>query len=157
MSIEPVRANVEVRQAPPMAFELFTGRMGEWWQNKTPGDNPAVAITIEPFPGGRWFETDAQGRETVWGKVMEWQPPARVLLVWEMNRDFRYDPNVVTEIEITFRETDGGGTRIVLEHRKLETYGADAERIAGMIGKGWPKQLHGFEQFAEAHSKEAAR
>lgn len=148
MTIAPVRAQVEVRQPPEQAFALFTGHMGEWWREGTPGDNPMVAITLEPFPGGRWFETDAAGAETQWGKIVEWEPPARVLLIWEMNARFKYDPAVVTEIEITFTRTAAGGTRVDLEHRKLEAYGADAERLAGSISQGWPKQLAGFVQFA---------
>jgi uncharacterized protein YndB with AHSA1/START domain len=157
MSIAPVRAATEVRQPPARAFELFTGRMGDWWQEGTPGENPAVAITLEPFPGGRWFEVDAAGGETQWGKVVEWRPPARVLLVWEMNSRFQHDPSVVTEIEITFSETASGGTRVALEHRKLEAYGADAERLAESISKGWPKQLAGFARLAATEQEEAAR
>jgi uncharacterized protein YndB with AHSA1/START domain len=156
MSIAPVRAAVEVRQPPARAFELFTGRMGDWWEG-TPGENPAVAITVEGFPGGRWFEADAAGTETQWGKVVEWQPPVRVLLVWEMNSRFRHDPSVVTEIEITFTETATGGTRVALEHRKLEAYGADAERLAESISKGWPKQLAGFTRYAAADHEENAQ
>lgn len=147
MSIVPVRASVEVRQPPARAFELFTSRMGEWWREGTPGEHPMVAITLEPFPGGRWFETDAHGSQTPWGKVLEWQPPTRLLLIWEMNSRFQYDPSVVTEIEIAFVPTAAGGTRVELEHRKLEAYGADAERLAESISKGWPKQLGGFVQF----------
>ena len=154
MSIAPVRAEVEVRPPPARAFDLFTARMGDWWQEGTPGENPAVAIVLEPFPGGRWFETDAAGTETQWGKVVEWQPPGRLLLVWEMNSRFRYDPSVVTEIEITFTETSSGGTRVALEHRKLEAYGADAERLAESISKGWPTQLRGFVHYAETEHEE---
>lgn len=157
MSIAPVRASVEVRQPPEKAFALFTSRMGEWWQEGTPGENPAVAITLEPLPGGRWFETDAQGNETRWGRVIEWQPPARLVLIWEMNARFKYDPSVVTEIEIAFVPTAAGGTRVELEHRKLESYGADAERLAESINKGWPKQLGGFANFVATHEEEDAR
>ena len=156
MSIAPVRAEVQVGQSPPHAFALFTARMGEWWQDRTPGNNPAVEITLEPFSGGRWFEVDAEGVETVWGKVVEWQPPARVLLIWEMNSRFQLDPAVVTEIEIRFSETASGGTWAELEHRKLEAYGADAERLAESIGRGWPNQLRGFAAFTESHSMEGA-
>ena len=157
MSIAPVRAEVEVRQPPAKAFELFTSRMGEWWQEGTPGANPAVAINLEPFPGGRWFEVDAAGAETQWGKVIEWQPSDRVLLVWEMNSRFQHDPAVVTEIEITFTETAAGGTLVALEHRKLEAYGADAQRLAESIDKGWPKQLAGFAEFSATLEEEDAR
>jgi hypothetical protein len=74
-----------------------------------------------------------------------------------MNSRFQYDPSVVTEIEITFSETAAGGTRVALEHRNLEAYGADAERLAESISKGWPKQLAGFANYAEADHEEKAQ
>lgn len=149
MTIAPVRAQIEVRQSPAEAFKLFTSRMGEWWKG-TPGANPAVSISIEPFAGGRWFETDAGGKNTIWGKVIDWRPPGRLLLIWEMNSRFEYDPSVVTEIEILFTQSPAGGTLVELEHRNLEAYGADAERLAGNIKEGWPKQFAGFAAYLEA-------
>ena len=80
-----------------------------------------------------------------------------MLLIWEMNSQFKYDPGCVTEIEINFTETASGGTRVALEHRKLEAYGADAERLAESINRGWPKHLEAFASFAADHAKEDAQ
>ncbi len=150
MTIAPVISTVDVKTAPPRAFDLFTSRMGEWWGGKTIGARPHVAIIVEPQAGGRWFERDADGGETEWGKVLAWEPPSRLLLGWQLDSAFRYDPDVSTEVELSFTPLADGGTRVRLEHRNLERYGADAERVAQSVGDGWPKVLAGFKRLAGA-------
>lgn len=149
MTIAPVRHAVEVRQPPAEAFVLFATRISEWWVGNSIGANPRVAIALEPFSGGRWYETDAAGIETPWGRVLAWEPPGRLLLCWELNSRFEPDPAVVTEIEVIFTPLAAGGTRVALEHRDLERFGADALVVAGKIGQGWPKQLGGYAAFAQ--------
>lgn len=153
MTIAPVRCAIAVRQDPAAAFALFTGRMIDWWQRGTPGREPAVAIVVEPRAGGRWFERDAHGAETQWGLVKAWEPPApgagsgRLVLRWQLDAQFRYDPDVDTTVEIGFTAIDGG-TRVTLEHRDLERFGDAAAHVASRIGQGWPAQLEGFAAFA---------
>lgn len=153
MSIAPVRCAVEVSQPPSEAFELFAKRISEWWVGKAVSKNERASITIEPRSGGRWFETGVDGIETPWGIVLAWEPPSRLLLAWELNSRFEPDPSVLTEIEVNFEQLVDGGTRIALEHRNLERFGADAEAIAANIGTGWPKQLGGFVQLAAKDSE----
>lgn len=143
MTIAPVRAEVTVSQPPDEAFVLFATRIGDWWTGNSIGRKPRAAITLEPAPGGRWYETAADGEETDWGKVVAWDPPHRLLLVWELNSRFEPDPTVVTTIEIRFAAIDGG-TRVSLEHRDLERFGDEARDVAGRINQGWPKQLGAF-------------
>lgn len=153
MSIAPIVKSVEVKAPPPRAFELFTREMGAWWPHgKTVGKNPHVAIVVEPREGGRWFERDADGNETPWGKVLAWNPPGRVLLGWQLSTAWSYDPNLLTEVELTFAALPGGGTRVTLEHRNLERFGADAEKHAASIRGGWPSIVGLFAQYADTHS-----
>ena len=156
MTIAPVRVSVEISQPPAEAFDLFALRISDWWQGKAVGAAPPASITIEPQAGGRWYETDADGNQTPWGKVLAWEPPGRLLLAWELNSQFRPDPAIQTEIELVFAALPLGGTRVSLEHRNLERYGADAERIAGQIGEGWPRQLEGFALRAETIKESTA-
>jgi uncharacterized protein YndB with AHSA1/START domain len=150
--ITPVVKSVTVKASPERAFELFTGQMGRWWPaGKTIGKSPHVAIVIEPRAGGRWFERDAQGAETEWGKVLAWEPPKRLLLGWQLNSRFAYDPEFLTEVELSFAPASGGGVIVTLEHRNLERFGADAEKVAEQISRGWPMILAAFATDADAH------
>ena len=103
MSIAPITCTVQVKALPAQAFKLFSQRMSDWWpKGKTIGSKPAVAVTIEPIPGGKWIERDEDGVETQWGKVLVWEPPGRLVLGWQLNSEFKFDPNLVTEVELTF-------------------------------------------------------
>jgi uncharacterized protein YndB with AHSA1/START domain len=151
MTIAPVLRTVEVKAPPARAFELFTARIGEWWPTgKTIGPSPHVAVVVEPHPEGRWFERDADGNETDWGKVLAWEPPSRLLLGWQLGKEWRYDPEFLTEVEVTFAPTESGGTRVTLEHRNLERFGADAASRAERITGGWRTMLDAFGRYADS-------
>lgn len=130
--------------------------MEDWWpKGRTVGKNPHESIVIEPRAGGRWFERDSEGQETHWGKVLAWEPPRRLLLGWQLNSAFAYDPDFLTEVELTFAPAEGGGTLVTLEHRDLERFGVDAARHAALLGGGWPNFLAGFAQYADAQYADA--
>jgi uncharacterized protein YndB with AHSA1/START domain len=155
MSVAPIVKSVTVKQTPARAFEIFTRDIGRWWPaGKTLGRNPHANIVIEPRAGGRWFEVDAEGAEAQWGKVLAFEPPSRLLLGWQLDSRFAFDPDFLTEVEITFVAAGAGETLVTLEHRNLERYGADAERYAGLIGEGWPARLAEFASYANATTRE---
>jgi len=70
--------------------------------------------------------------------VLAWDPPGRLVLAWRLGADFRYDPNLLTEIEVIFTQ-DGARTRVDFEHRGLERMGEKAAetRIALDSDGGW--------------------
>jgi uncharacterized protein YndB with AHSA1/START domain len=149
MSIASVTCSVEVKASPTRAFDLFAQNMGAWWpRGRTPAGSPHVAVVLEPRIDGRWFERDAAGHETQWGKVLSWEPPRRLVLGWQLDHNFRFDAQLLMEVEILFEEMVGGGTRVTLEHRNLERLGADAEAFAGKVRSGWPERLENFAQYA---------
>lgn len=149
MSIAPVKCSVVVKASPARAFDLFAQNMGAWWpRGKTPAGRPHAELVVEPRNDGRWFERDADGHETQWGKVLAWEPPRRLLLGWQLDHTFRHDPDLLMEVEILFEAIAGGGTRVSLEHRNLELLGAEAEAFAGKVRSGWPERMENFAQYA---------
>ena len=69
MSIAPVKCSVDVKAPMARAFELFAANMGSWWpRGKTPAGNLHAELIVEPRNNGRWFERDAEGHETLWGR-----------------------------------------------------------------------------------------
>jgi hypothetical protein len=150
MTIAPIVRTVTVKAAPARAFDLFTGHMTHWWpRGKTIGAQPHVVVVIEPRPDGRWFERDADGAETEWGKVLAWEPPGRALLAWQINAHWTYDPAVSTELELTFEALPEGGTKVTLEHRNLERLGDSAAEVAEQLRNGWPGKLREYADFAD--------
>ena len=147
MTIAPIVKTIDIRCDPQRAFELFSARMGDWWPaGHSIGASPIKAVVIEPRAGGRWFERGEDGAETRWGRVLEWAPPHRLLLAWQINGAWSYDPDFETEVELTFTPLSPG-TRVRLEHRNLERFGDSAERMAGSLGGGWPTIVDLFADF----------
>jgi uncharacterized protein YndB with AHSA1/START domain len=150
MTIAPVVRTVTVKASPARAFALFTANIERWWpQTHHIGKAPFTNVVLEPRVGGRWFERDAEGGECQWGKVLAWEPPARLLLAWQITSQWQYDPAFVTELELTFAPAEGDATLVTLEHRDLERFGADAERVAGLLNGGWPTIIGDFAAYAD--------
>lgn len=148
----PVRKSVFVSLPPDRAFDVFTARMGRWWHREHHlGSAPLADVVVEPRTGGRWYERGEDGGECDWGRVLAWEPPARVLLAWQLNAEWRYDPDFVTELEVTFT-AEAGGTRVALEHRNLERYGEAAGTVRTSLDSpnGWTLLMDGFAREAAA-------
>lgn len=141
---------MQVSIAPEAAFDLFLGRMHEWW---LPGHSllkvPIQRIVVEPRVGGRWYEVGVDGSEMEWGKVVEWDRPRGVLLHWQLDAEFTFDLALETEIEVRFAP-DSDGTRVEFEHRRLELFGDKAEQLRDGMGGGWNALLDRFVERAGA-------
>ena len=131
-----VRKSVTVAAPIALAFEVFTGRIESWWPLASHhiGDADCAAVVIEPRSGGRWYERGVDGVECVWGQVLVWEPERRVVLVWQLNAQFKFDPTLHTEVDVRFTAIDDRTTRVDLEHRGLEAYGADALAMRDAFG-----------------------
>lgn len=148
ISPAPVRKTLVVTAGIEQAFTVFTSKMGRWWP-KSHSINKATALSdviIEPKVQGRWYERGADGSECPWGYVIDWEPPRRLLLAWQISADWSYDPALVTELEIRFTAEGANTTRIDLEHRNLERYGDQADKVRASIDSdnGWPGLLKAY-------------
>ena len=88
-----------------------------------------TVVVMEPQTDGWWGEIGERGTRTQWGKVLTWAPPARLLLAWQINAQWQYDPGLITELELRFT-TAGHNTLVTLEHRNLERFGESAAEMA---------------------------
>jgi hypothetical protein len=147
IDVAPVRRTVTVAADPDVAFEVFTRRIASWWPRTHTIATAAVdTVVIEPRVGGRWFEIASDRSETDWGTVLAWEPPLRLLLGWQLDPDFRYDPSITTEVEVRFIAAGDGTTRVELEHRHLDRFGAKGADLSNKVGSpnGWPLLLDHF-------------
>jgi len=128
----PVRKSVRVSAPREHAFEVFTAGIGRWWpKSHHIGAADLDTLVIEPREGGRWFERGVDGSECEVGKVLVWDPPARLVLVWQLTPEFKYDPNLITEVEVQFIADGANATRVELEQRNLERRGELANSTPG--------------------------
>jgi len=142
-----IEHETEVPMTAEKAFDLFTARMTDWWPaDHHIGSAPIQEIVIEPRPGGRWYTRHTDGTETSTGYVVAWEPPTRLVITWQIGADWTYHEDMVTTLELRFTELDGGRTRVRLEHRDLDAFGEDAERMRTMFDSddAWPKTLTAY-------------
>jgi uncharacterized protein YndB with AHSA1/START domain len=151
--IESVRKQIVVAASQEHAFRTFTDGIGTWWPKEHHvGKSPMASAVIEPRPGGRWYAVCEDGTECDTGKVLAWDPPRRVVLAWQLTTGWQYDPDFITEVEITFVDEGPRRTRVTLEHRDLERFGAGAEELRKAVDSpgGWGLTLERFAKAAEA-------
>jgi uncharacterized protein YndB with AHSA1/START domain len=146
-----VKKSVRVAADQQRAFEVFARGMGRWWpKSHSIGSSPQADVVIEPRAGGRWYEKAEDGSECEWGRVLEWDPPGRLLLAWQINGEWKYDAGLVTEVEVRFIREGNGSTLVELEHRNLDRFGDKQEKVAKSIGsdEGWTGLLRTYAKFA---------
>lgn len=131
-----VRVTVTVDVAPDVAFKVFTAEFDEWYRSGSAALGPretAGRISFEPGPDGRLVETRPGQPPRVLARITEWQPGERLTFI-----DRRE-----TEVDVTFNATDGGATRVVLEHRRLDRLPPDS--AADIAKYGWRRLAGWFE------------
>ena len=148
-----LRKQIVVNASQEKAFRAFTERFDTWWPRAHHiGDADLKRAVMEPGVGGRWYEIGVDGSECEWGHVVAWEPPNHLRLTWQLTSDWKYDPDFVTYVDVTFTPDGAGSTLVVLEHRNLNQYGEDYEKmLAGFnAGGGWAGLLAMFATEAQA-------
>jgi Activator of Hsp90 ATPase homolog 1-like protein len=151
-AVEVVRS-ITVPLSPARAFELFTSRMTDFWPKEhSIGSAELVEVVVEPRVGGRWFERGVDGTECEWGRVAVWEPPRKVVLLWQIGANWQYDPDFETEVEVTFTEDVSAHARVQLRHTNLQRYGDAAEQMRAAFDdpNGWAGTLARFADLARS-------
>jgi len=153
--IPPVRVEIDVTVAPETAFRAFTTDFDRWW----PRTHHIAAVemaeaVLEPRPGGRWYERGTDGSECEWGEVLEWDPPRRLVLSWNIDGTYTYRAGLehASRVTVSFTPLDAGGTRVELVHDEFERH-ADGATLRVGVGSpdgGWGAMLPRFAETAEA-------
>jgi uncharacterized protein YndB with AHSA1/START domain len=139
-----LRETIEVRPPIEAAFTCFVDDIGEWWPREyTWAEEDLAKMAIEPKLGGRCYERALDGRERIWGRVLEWEPPGRLVFSWQIAPDRKpiADAADASEVEVSFREREGEMvTRVELVHRGFERHGEDGDGYRDALAdeRGWP-------------------
>jgi len=146
-AVESVRREIVVPVSAERAFTVFTAEMTSWWPSDHHiGSAPIDEIVIEPREGGRWFTRHTDGTETSTGHVVAWEPGERFAVTWQIGADWKYHADLVTTVEVRFLAEAPDRTRVTLEHRDLEAFGQDAEKMRDTFSQpgAWDSTLAAF-------------
>jgi uncharacterized protein YndB with AHSA1/START domain len=149
---DSVRRELVVAVPPARAFEIFTADMTSWWPAEHHiGSAPIAEVVVEPRAGGRWFTRHADGSETSTGFVAVWEPPSRLVVTWQIGADWQYHDDLVTTVEVRFEPVGDDRTRVLLEHRDLDAFGADADQMRKTFDEpgAWTSTLSAYAAVAQ--------
>ena len=149
--IAPVRKVVEVKAPIAHAFEVFTSGLTRWWPTEHGvGKKPIRKVLMEPRLGGRWLEIAEDGTETCVATITIWEPPHRLVMLWQVNAQWKPDLSMKSEVDVRFMVQGADATRVELVHHKFETMGAQAgASMRKDVDGGWPGLIERFAKEAE--------
>jgi hypothetical protein len=150
--IAPVRKQLVVKVSQSRAFAVFTAEMSRWWPaTHSILKSPLKDCIVEPRVGGRWYTVGEDGSSCQTGYVIAWQPPEALVLAWQINAEWQFDPELLTEVEVRFIAEGADTTRIELEHRYLERMGRKAAEARNAVDSpgGWGAILESFKRRVE--------
>jgi uncharacterized protein YndB with AHSA1/START domain len=149
-----VKKSIIVNPTLEHAFDVFTAGFDSWWpRSHHIGKSPMEKAVIEMRVGGRCYSTQVDGTDCDWGQILEWDPPHRFVLAWQITHEWGYQPDLSksSEVEIRFTAQPGGGTRVDLEHRHFERMGPEGDTMRVGVGGpgGWGSLMELFKAQAE--------
>jgi uncharacterized protein YndB with AHSA1/START domain len=149
--IAPVRKKIRVNAPIAHAFDVFTSGLTRWWPyNFGVGKKPIQKVLMEPRLGGRWLEIADDGTETSVATITVWEPPHRLVMVWQVNAQWKPDQAMKSEVDVRFSADGPDVTEVELLHHKFETMGAeDGASMRKDVDGGWPGLLERFVKEAE--------
>ena len=121
-----ITQEIHVRSSLEATFKALLEEMGP--ANLGHNDAP-MPMTLEAFPGGRWFRDLGDGNGHLWGHVQSIKRPTLLEIVGPLMMSFAVSSNV----QYRLKEVDGG-TLITLRHTALGMF-PDGYREA--MGQGW--------------------
>ena len=133
-----VEKSVTVSVPVERAFEVFTAEIGTWWPLRTHAVDTerSETVVMEGRVGGRLYERTPSGEEHVWGTLVAWEPPNRIVYSWHPGRG----EETAQEVEITF-SPEGEGTRVDIRHYGWEKLGDRLEETIASYNEGWDKVI----------------
>jgi Activator of Hsp90 ATPase homolog 1-like protein len=133
-----IKQEVHVRASLDATFAAVLTQMGRY--NETPDGKP-LPMTLEPWPGGRWFRDLGSNNGHFWGQVQAIKRPTLLEIIGPL---FMSHP-VVSNIQYRLTEVDDG-TLIVFRHTALGFIPDDYRKG---LSAGWAPLLDRIRKEAE--------
>ena len=149
--IAPVRKTICVKAPIARAFDVFTSGLTRWWpHDHGVGKKPIQKVLMEPRLGGRWLEISQDGTETTVATITVWEPPHRLVMLWQISAQWKPDASMKSEVEVRFTAEGPDATLVELVHHKFETMGAEpGTSMRNDVDRGWPGLLERYLAEAE--------
>jgi uncharacterized protein YndB with AHSA1/START domain len=147
--VAPIRKSIVVNAGIERAFTIFVDRFDAIKPREHNLLSVPIARTVfEPRVGGHVYDVGVDGSECRWSRVLEYEPPRRLVFSWDIGPTWHVepDPAKTSEVEVRFIAEADDRTRVELEHRHLDRHGPDWRAVADGVGgdAGWPLYLERY-------------
>jgi hypothetical protein len=122
-----ITEEIRVRASVASTFAALLEEMGPSNQGQ-PG--VPMPMTLEAWPGGRWFRDLGDGNGHLWGHVQAIKRPTLLEIAGPLMMSFA----VASNVQYRLKEVDGG-TLVTLRQTALGLFPPDGYRDA--MGQGW--------------------
>ena len=122
-----ITEEIHVRSSLTATFAALLEEMGP---SNVGHNNAPMPMTLEPWPGGRWFRDLGGNNGHLWGHVQAIKQPTLLEIAGPLMMSFA----VASNLQYRLKEIDGG-TLITLRHTALGLF-PDGYREA--LSQGWP-------------------
>ncbi len=133
-----VEQEVEISAAPG---DVYRGLIDRLTHLNSGPDNIPMPMTLEEWPGGRWFRDLGNGSGHLWGFVQSIKAPTLLELYGPMFMSFAVATNMIIRVEPI-----ANGARIALRHQIL---GPIPEEYRTGVNEGWAHMLNSVKERVE--------
>jgi uncharacterized protein YndB with AHSA1/START domain len=133
-----ITQEIRVRSSITATFAALLEEIGP--ANEGHAGTP-MPMTLEAWPGGRWFRDLGDGNGHFWGFVQAIKRPTLLEITGPLMMSF----GVASNVQYRLKEVDGG-TLITLRHSAIGLF-PDGYREA--LGQGWPNLFERIRRRAE--------
>ena len=137
-----VTEEIRVRASLATTFAALLEELGP----SNEGHNGApMPMTLEPWPGGRWFRDLGDGNGHLWGHVQAIKRPTLL----EITGPLFMSTAVISNVQYRLKEVDGG---TLMSFRHTAFGFIPDEHKAGLV-QGWTPLMERIRKHAEAAAK----
>lgn len=124
--------------------DVFRSALHRLGAGSTNPQGESMQMTLEEWPGGRWFRDRGNGIGHLWGHVQVIKPP----MLLELSGPMFMSYPVLNHIEVKL-EQRAGGTHVELRHRAIGLLDpVHRQNVSG----GWRHILESIAQDCSAHA-----
>ena len=134
-----IAQEIHVRASLEATFDALLEQIGP--ANETPDGTP-LPLTIEAWPGGRWFRDLGQGNGHFWGSVQAIKRPTLL----EITGPLFMSAPVINNVQYPLTEVDGG-TLMAFRH---SAFGFIPDDYKSGLTQGWTPLFERIRKHAEA-------
>jgi uncharacterized protein YndB with AHSA1/START domain len=135
-----LRITEETHVRAPIAA-TFAALLEEMGPSNEGQPGTPMPMTLEPWPGGRWFRDLGEGKGHLWGHVQAIKQPTLLEITGPLMMSFA----AVSNLQYRLKESNGG-TSITLTHTAL---GLFPEGYREQLSQGWPMLVDRIRRRAE--------